>query len=398
MQTSTIVNITQKTAPNFYDILKNEIKHIFGRSISTSKDCIDLADDIYNKTCFKVNPNTLRRFFGLVKAEYNPGKATIKILCAYCGHDSVEELLKYGKRNDEDTNIIKSSFLRYIYSMFRNLPVDAGNETFNSFLQVTINYLNQNTGVAELFQEAIFKARKGLDVYFEKFINIDHLNSYYGNGLMLYIKEARMPEQRTFAYSLLTLRYWLVDDHKMIAESFNKILHFDNKKNPAVSAWYYSAALLHSNVFNLSSKSILNQANAAHLFFKNACSPIEENFAFIFCRALILTGHFEHALYYIRYLEAIFDIPVNSKQCSPYQTLLLFKAIALSRTKKIKEAIDLFNKTKPGAFSFLTKKTDTVLYLTFSAYVGLTTTKCDNELNALTGTLKYTGLRKINSW
>ena len=65
--------------------IKEEIVNIFGRRIVSSRDCIQLSDEIFHKTKLQLNPNTLRRFFGLVKAAYPPSHSTLTILSKYCG-------------------------------------------------------------------------------------------------------------------------------------------------------------------------------------------------------------------------------------------------------------------------------------------------------------------------
>src|SRR6476620_7481999 len=73
-------------------LIKKEIQYIFGRQIVSSRDCIQLSDEIFKRTKVQLNPNTLMRFFGLVKAEYPPSQSTLTILSKYCGFQSVDEV------------------------------------------------------------------------------------------------------------------------------------------------------------------------------------------------------------------------------------------------------------------------------------------------------------------
>lgn len=72
--------------------VQQEVEESFGHRVTTSRDCIRLSEEVYYKTSFKINPNTLRRFFGLVKAQYPPSLATLTILANYCGYHSLEEI------------------------------------------------------------------------------------------------------------------------------------------------------------------------------------------------------------------------------------------------------------------------------------------------------------------
>jgi hypothetical protein len=51
-----------------HQLLEFEIADTFGKNIITSGDCLLLSNDIFDKISFKINSNTLRRFFGVVKS------------------------------------------------------------------------------------------------------------------------------------------------------------------------------------------------------------------------------------------------------------------------------------------------------------------------------------------
>ena len=74
--------------------LRKELENSFGRKVLSSRDCLQMVDDIYQKTGYTINTNTLRRFFGLVKTDYNASPSTLSILLKYCGFNSIEELRK----------------------------------------------------------------------------------------------------------------------------------------------------------------------------------------------------------------------------------------------------------------------------------------------------------------
>ena len=65
-----------------------------------------MVEDIYHKTGETVNANTLRRFFGLVKADYPASSSTLTILSKYCGLNSMQEIeqLSSGDNSDADIN------------------------------------------------------------------------------------------------------------------------------------------------------------------------------------------------------------------------------------------------------------------------------------------------------
>src|SRR5438270_7415853 len=73
--------------------LKHEVEETFGRRIISSRDCIQLSEDIYFKAGDLINPNTLRRLYGLVKAEYPASTSTLSLLAKYCGFNSLDDII-----------------------------------------------------------------------------------------------------------------------------------------------------------------------------------------------------------------------------------------------------------------------------------------------------------------
>src|SRR5262245_47913821 len=87
--------------------LKKELENSFGRKIASSRDCNQMVEDIYQKTGETINANTLRRFFGLVKADYPPSSSTLTILSKYCGFNSLEEIQHLSLNDSPETAINK---------------------------------------------------------------------------------------------------------------------------------------------------------------------------------------------------------------------------------------------------------------------------------------------------
>src|SRR5438309_7141696 len=107
-------------------LIKTEIEHIFGRSIVSSRDCIQLSYDVFQKTKCQLNPNTLRRFFGLVKATYPPSHSTLTILSKYCGFYSVDEVITL-RKEDNAPDIDPENVLHFMVSLFRDITASDTN-------------------------------------------------------------------------------------------------------------------------------------------------------------------------------------------------------------------------------------------------------------------------------
>ena len=103
------------------DILKEEVEYAIGRKIMTSKDCIDLTEVIYAKTGFRINSNTLRRFFGLVKTQYPASLSTLNILAVYTGASSFEDLCNYRGISTERVETETPKLLKYLTALLYSL-------------------------------------------------------------------------------------------------------------------------------------------------------------------------------------------------------------------------------------------------------------------------------------
>src|SRR3954471_9730923 len=127
-----------------YTVLLDEVKETFGSHISTSRDCNQLSEEIYFKTSFRINPNTLRRCFGLVKAEYPPSGSTLNILSKYCGYDSYDDLLANKKQKPAITDQNTKGIQEYLVSLFKSTTVrEVNDETFLGLVKQTIHFLHK---------------------------------------------------------------------------------------------------------------------------------------------------------------------------------------------------------------------------------------------------------------
>ena len=243
-------------------IIKGEIEHIFGRRIVSSRDCNQLSDEIYQKTNLQLNPNTLRRFFGLVKAPYPPSHSTLTILSQYCGFQSVDEFEKI-RKEETQTQSIADGTLHFLVSLFRDITVEnAEDRTFLSLVSNTVNFLQRNSALTDKFQSQIAKTKNGQEFYFEKFVNIDRLNSYYGNGLRYYYAEKKEINSQIFAHSLLVFRYWLTGNNEMLLRHFEvlKEQKIDNSVTPFIYGRYWAAQLYHAHALGQPADKIILDA------------------------------------------------------------------------------------------------------------------------------------------
>src|SRR5690606_2742175 len=70
--------------------LQKRVTEKFGKKIYTATDCENLAHDLKENLNEVVSSQTLRRFFGLIKATSKTSIFTLDLLSRYCGFEDYE--------------------------------------------------------------------------------------------------------------------------------------------------------------------------------------------------------------------------------------------------------------------------------------------------------------------
>ncbi|MBL7742115.1 MAG: hypothetical protein JNN00_01450 [Chitinophagaceae bacterium] len=291
---------------NLLSSLKKELENSFGRKVISSRDCNQMVEDIYKKTGETVNANTLRRFFGLVKADYPPSSSTLTILSKYCGFNSIEEVEHISVKNDNpDTAVNKEEVLRYMTSLFKHTQVVANQERiFYPLVEQTIIFLERNPSLIDKFQREIAKTVTGQYYYYEKLVNMDRLNGYYGDGLRHYLRANDTEEGRIFAHSMQIFRFWLTKNKEQLKTHMSEIAAITATSDfpDHILGRFIAAKLYHAYNMGLPIDFILAEAKRYHagIIARREDSPFTfPDYELIICEALLLTGHYDEGAEYI---------------------------------------------------------------------------------------------------
>jgi hypothetical protein len=292
--------------------LRKELENSFGRKILSSRDCLQLVDDIYQKTGYTINSNTLRRFFGLVKTDYSASPSTVTILSKYCGFGSIDEIEKITSTAPGEDAINREEVMHYLVSLFKNLDPSMGyNKVVNSIVQQTLIFLERNKGLIDRFQREIARIPAGQYYYYEMSVNMDRLDDYYGNGLRHYLRAVTSEESKLFAHAIQVFRYWLTDDPVLLEKHFQEMHAIPvHQHYPShILGRVIAARLLYAQTRNESIDKVISDAARYHVSIfssRGNAVPSYPDFELIICEALILTAHVEEAQEYIRRGKAAF--------------------------------------------------------------------------------------------
>jgi hypothetical protein len=378
-------------------LLKNEVEECYGKKVSTYGNCLELSEEIFAKTSFQVNPNTLRRVFGLVKTKYLPSFATLNILSKYCGFTSIGHFKTTLQAEKLNEGICEQHILNFLTDIFRKTAVIGPNDqTFLDLCQHTIGLISLYPCLAGKFNKIIAKTKNGQEYYFEQCVNIDHLNSFYGDGIRYYLTEKKTTEGQIFGNSLLCLKAWLTKNDEMLMRRFKVLenLRLPKSVHPFVCGRYFASKLYFVNATGSNPERILLDAHQVHETIKQANDNYKlfPCFEYIIGGALVVTRLYGEAIYYLNYALKNYPGRHSYLDAGFYESLLLFKALALAKTKQQKEAGVIYHQLKPSRFYFLTKKINTILYLILEKELGRSGSSSEKKLAELiqeTGFVKF---------
>lgn len=282
-----------------------------------------------------MNANTLRRFFGLVKSQYNPSPSTLTILLKYCGYNSLEELSSVRKPPEKNEVLTEESVLHFLGTVFRNLPLQDGhNLTAETLVQHTIPFLERHPGLTEPFHREVARSIPGRYYYFEKSVNMDRLDGYYGDGLFHYLRSNPTPEGKIFAHSLLVLRYWLTSNKPAVDKHMHELGNIAVPANcPShILGRLMAARILVSHIHHQSIDGILADATKYLVSLlagsQHIAIPAFPDFELAVCEALVLIGREDEGAEFIRRGKQLLSFSRKPLTINPFQ---LWEHLILSK-------------------------------------------------------------------
>ena len=202
--------------------------------------------------------------------------------------------------NNEE-NPSARNLLHFFAGLFKDTPVEGNNsKMFESVVKQIIIFLNRYPAFVEHLQVKISKTPNGQYFYFQRFVHIDRLNSYYGNGLRHLLSEDIEDEAKIFAHSLLVFRCWLTENaaeldrhHRLMAG-----YRFNDSPSPLASGRYFACLLYKNEQAGSSFVTTIHDIERYGASLETAEITGQVDFELVISEALILTGNFEDGIRY----------------------------------------------------------------------------------------------------
>lgn len=236
------------------DLLKKYLQKKANLQCTSFPEIQQLQSKIQKETGEYLSIQTLNRFFGLIKNDFNPASVTLDILARYLHYDSFKEFERAHQKQQAQEPVISVSS-ELIRLLFANVDADRwSDKSLVSIMRNICLMLKKYPHMAEEVCTFMATTDYGRRCFYEQFINIDALDSYYGSGLKYYITQTKDREQLFFAYSMLALRYFLTLRYDQFNYYYNKVLEYSLADvltfSPSMVGRYFACQVLNAVLNN----------------------------------------------------------------------------------------------------------------------------------------------------
>lgn len=191
--------------------LKKMTERKFGRTITTSKDCIDLTNALLKiNNSANLNSQTIRRLFGLVKNDFSPSIYTLDLLAQYVANCYWADY-NFKEQLKNNTLALADWILDYY-----------ANEKFG-FTQV-VDLIAENEDLQNILLVKLAKFKTAHWMLFEHRPLRDNLNKMsYIKALEIYLDDKGTTEADIFVYGMFFKRA-LLNENKYDIEKYYQII------------------------------------------------------------------------------------------------------------------------------------------------------------------------------
>lgn len=252
------------TQANIHNCRK-EITKAWGRSVQTQRDCVALAEAIFEKTNKKVASHTLRRFFGLVAFDGQFRKSTLDTLANYAGYASCDDFLDRLKQEEDLVELLvrlqvqnveideyyinrlierdismeavmmaghlinlrlEQNDQERIIRLFQALePVSRDRHRYHAIVSVFAHYVGPKFHALddEAFMVRLMKETPFIDLVLAFYVPVMELDAGYGRLIEMMLGTSDDSEHQAFGHSLLATRALLENQREQAHNQFNAI-------------------------------------------------------------------------------------------------------------------------------------------------------------------------------
>lgn len=277
----------------------NLLRHMIRRKTNLNCDSFSeiqtLRDGIAKLTDSSLSVQTLSRFFGVIRSDFNPSHHTLDTLSRYLSYSSFHhfELLNDSAVVRDDQSVFISEIFD---AMFSGLESSNPQSLFVVTHKNLLHWLIKNPQYYNDVYSIVAKRRLGRKMYFQDQVNIDALNKGFGNALHYYLLHSATREEKMYGYTMFCYWYFLNNDKAGFRKYFAFVQQFPDAEimsfHSNVIDRYYAACTFNQVITNQRDEAAIDY-NLPDFDLLTANSLPSNSSTHAIAEALLLTGEFQ---------------------------------------------------------------------------------------------------------
>lgn len=188
--------------------LKQRVTEQFGKQIVSAADCEIIAKSLRDNQNVSVSAQTLRRFFGLIKASSKTSLYTLDLLAKYCGFTSFSHF--------------RQSYGNIEIEAFFGSKENSGNDFWRKSEDLC-RQISESPEMLVTVHQRLLSYPLARKYFMENHPMRDSLGSIYSQYFLAYLKYNQSNEAKIFAYGFLFQDAFLSQNHELMALYYQKV-------------------------------------------------------------------------------------------------------------------------------------------------------------------------------
>ena len=262
--------------------LQRKIVKRYGKQISTATDCEKLADALKQDFNANISPQTLRRFFGLIKSTSKTSIFTLDLLSNYCGFKDYENFRQSCSNSELE--------------LFFGSNEDSGKNYWRKSEELCRQIIDSPELLVKIHHRLLTfpLARK---YFMENHPMRDMMGTVYSQYFTSYLKYNHNNEAKIFAYGFLFHSAFLLENTELMELYYRKVSETDLSEEVHVipAGLKYGVQLLYADFIkdeNLFRK-YFNEMKETRIKYINASEKSVCSFEYTVLESLIFTERTE---------------------------------------------------------------------------------------------------------
>jgi len=284
--------------------LRELVVRKFGKPVANHYDAVQLQESILKESSKRLSTQTIKRFFGLIKSSSRQDPSTLDAFASFLQFASFKDFASWDALSKPNTGNEQHDWAsEIVLQVLKDIHPEYLHE--KGLLQLVKNLFTlfeRHPNLTSTIYPKLAASKFGRRFFFEQFVHYDALAHHYGMGLEHFLLHENEKPARTFGYSMLCLRDFLMNNNEGCKYYYQKVMSFPYEQ---VKTWHpfvvgrYHSSQLYMKYINCRNSTEYIRVQCERMLADERCTddiyagfPCSE---LVFAEALIFTGHFSQA-------------------------------------------------------------------------------------------------------